>query len=99
MPSAVEKKTLDPRPHKEEKGAKASQVLEEGRETVGFDKEDEELENVLEVGVEEALCYPHLGGQIHPVVLVVEARNQADRHQLKGEGDHGDRCHWNEEEE
>ena len=66
---------------------------------ISFNEEDEELENVLEVGVEEALCYPHLGGQVHPMVLVVEAGNQADRHQLKGEGDHGDRCHRNEEEE
>ena len=43
MASPIEKKALYSRPDQEEKGAKASQVLEEGRETVGFDKEDEDL--------------------------------------------------------
>jgi len=99
MSSPIEKKALDSRPDKEEKGAKCGCVLEGRRETVCSDKEDEELEDVLEVGVEEALCYPNRGGQVHPMVLVVEARNQADRHQLKGEGEHGDGCQGNEEEE
>ena len=92
MTSTVKEETLNPRPDEEEKGSEAGGVLEEGGEPVGSDKEDEELEEKLEVRVEESLRYAHLAGQGHPVVLVVEAGDQADRHQLEGEGDQADRC-------
>ena len=42
------------------------------------------------MGVEESLRYAHLAGQGHPVV--VEAGDQADRHQLEGDGDQAERC-------
>ena len=51
------------------------------------------------MGVEESLRDAHLGGQGHPMILVVEAGDHADCHQLEGKSEHGDRCQRNEEEE
>ena len=92
MTSTVEEETLNPRPDEGEKGSETGGVLEVGGEPVGSDKEDEELEEELEVAGEEGRRYAHLAGQGHPVVLVVEAGDHADRHQLEGEGDQADRC-------
>ena len=49
--------------------------------------------------VEEPVRYLHLAGQGHPLVLGVEAGDQADGHQLEGEGGHRDQCKRNEDEE
>ena len=69
MSSSIHQKTFYPRPHQEEKGPKSSRVLEGRRMAIRFEEEDEELEKVLEVSIEEPLCYPNLARQDGPVVL------------------------------
>jgi len=49
---------------------------------VRFEEEDKELEEILEVGVEETLCYPYLAREDRPLVLGVECGNHTDCHQL-----------------
>ena len=49
--------------------------------------------------VEEPVRYLHLAGQGHPLVLGVEAGDQADGHQLEGEGGDRDQRKRNEDEE
>ena len=88
--TTVDKETLDSRVGEEEEGAEGRRVLEECGVPVGPDKEDKQLEKVLEVGVKHALGDADLGGEQRPVVLVVEAVDDADGHELDGEGRHGD---------
>ena len=75
MSSSIHQKTFYPRPHQEEQGPKSSRVLEGRRMAIRFEEEDEELEKVLEVSIEEPLCYPDLAGQDGPVVLSIGNRN------------------------
>ena len=75
MSSSIHQKTFYPRPHQEEQGPKSSRVLEGRRMAIRFEEEDEELENILEVSIEEPLCYPDLAGQDGPVVLSIGNRN------------------------
>ena len=69
MSSSIHQKTFYPRPHQEEKGSKGSSILEGRRMAICFEEEDEELEKVLEVSIEEPLCYPNLAREDGPVVL------------------------------
>ena len=41
---------------------------------IRFEEEDKELEKVLEVSIEEPLCYPDLAGEDGPVVLSSQNR-------------------------
>ena len=50
-------------------------------------EENEQLQHVLEVGIEESLGNTNLGGEQCPLILVVEARNQTDEEELKREAD------------
>ena len=69
MTFSICEQTLNPRPDQEEERSKSCAILDERGVAVRFEEEDEELEEILEVGVEEPLCYPYLAGQDSPLVL------------------------------
>ena len=74
MSSSIRQKTFYPRPHQEEEGSKSGRILEGRRMPIRFEEEDKELEKVLEVSIEEPLCYPDLAGEDGPVVLSSQNR-------------------------
>ena len=99
MTTSSQEETLDSRVDQEQERTKCCSVLEEGRITVRSTEEDVQLEDVLQVGVEDPVGDLHLRHQGHPVVLAVETGDQADDHQLEGEGDDSECCERNEIEE
>ena len=69
MTFSICEQTLNPRPDQEEQRSESCAILDERGVAVRFEEEDEELEEILEVGVEEPLCYPYLAGEDCPLVL------------------------------
>ena len=69
MTFSICEQTLNPRPDQEEQRSKSCAVLDERWVAVRFEEEDKELEEILEVGVEETLCYPYLAREDRPLVL------------------------------
>ena len=69
MTFSICEQTLNPRPDQEEQRSESCAILDERGVAVRFEEEDEELEEILEVGVEEPLCYPYLASQDRPLVL------------------------------
>ena len=49
------------------------------------------------MSIEHPLSNSNLGGQKHPLVLIVEAGYEADNHKLKWKGDHAENSQRNEE--
>ena len=69
MTFSICEQTLNPRPDQEEQRSESCAILDERGGAVRFEEEDKELEEVLEVGVEEPLCYPYLAREDRPLVL------------------------------
>ena len=68
----VREQTLHLSPHKREERKCSSSPLEGRGVPVSLEKEDDDLENELDAGVEKTVGYPNLGCEDGPLVLKQE---------------------------
>ena len=66
---------------------------------VSSSEEDEQLEHELRMSIEHAFCDTNFIGQKNPLVLVIEARNEADNEKLKRKSDNAENSKWEKEDE
>ena len=66
---------------------------------VSSSEEDEQLEHELRMSIKHAFCDTNFSGQKNPLVLVIEARNEADNEKLNRKCDYAKNSKWNKEDE